>query len=84
MGQLTLHKHMFLLGDKISRLQLLWNGDYFKKMVISVDLAIGMDAKHEYKKRLPLGVVSPTFYQVIKATRHDIDVPRSKLLCPIS
>ena len=28
-GQLTLHKQTFLLKDKISRIQLLWKGDYF-------------------------------------------------------
>ena len=53
-------------------------------MVISVDLAIGMKTKHEFKKALPLGVKPTMFYRVIKATRHDIDVPRSKTLCPVS
>ena len=37
---LRLFKQSLILCDKVSRLQLMWNGQQFKNMMISVDLAV--------------------------------------------
>ena len=70
-GNLEMCPNSLLLHDKISRLQLQWNGEFFHHMDVYVDLVPAVEADYQLKSPLPIGVKHCEAFLIPKVFRFD-------------
>ena len=70
-GYLEICPHSLLIEDKISRLRLMWNGAFFQRMEVYVDLAPAVESDQKLDEPTPLGVKPCKTCLIPKASRHD-------------
>ena len=67
--RITLFKSPLIFGDKISRMQMVWNGPQIQNLSISVDLVVGVAiTRYEYPRWFDID--SDEYLAILKSNRH--------------
>ena len=77
-GELHLFNQTLVVSDKISKLQLLWQGKHYRNLMISVDLVPCYRIERKNAKSLPLGMQCNDYFLICKHSRRNWLNPDSR------